>query len=385
MYHHLIEHTYNVLNGSDIRNVVIEQGGTYSSKTVSTLQVIATVCLQRKETHATVTSHDLPALKSGAWKDFMLLIAPHLEGIIASINKSEHTIYFRNGSVMEFKSFKDEQDAKQGKRHILFVDEADGVPKEVVDMLRVKTELITFIAYNPTSRFWAHDMRGQTDVRFMLSTYKNNQFTPASQIRLFEERKVSMPNWYRVYGEGKTGKIEGAIFNVGEKPLPAYAKLLGYGLDYGYSKVGDPTALVAVWKADGEIWIVEHLYDYNQNEENIHEALINAGVKRGDVIVADTSEGRLNDQLRKRGWNMKDAWKADGSIKYGILLLHGQPLNTLVTCKNVIQEAENYIYNPRTGKPKDEHNHIWDATRYIFTYYTSNGTPQKSKRRAVAQ
>jgi phage terminase large subunit len=49
----------------------------------------------------------------------------HLKGY----NKSDRIYEYRNGSLMEFTSYDDFQDAKSGKQDFLFINEANGIDK----------------------------------------------------------------------------------------------------------------------------------------------------------------------------------------------------------------------------------------------------------------
>ena len=103
----------------------VNQGGTSSGKTYAILQVI--LCrLIDKPRIATIVGQDIPNLKKGALRDLQQRILntyPWIHEFIEGYNKSERIYRFKNGSILEFTSFKDAQDAKNGKRDILFVNE----------------------------------------------------------------------------------------------------------------------------------------------------------------------------------------------------------------------------------------------------------------------
>ena len=105
--------------------VVINQGGTSSGKTYALLQVIFLKLIEKKRI-ATIVGQDIPNLKKGAMRDFeerILSNIPFFNDFIEYHNKTDRVWRLKNGSVIEFQSYKDFQDAKNGKRDILFVNE----------------------------------------------------------------------------------------------------------------------------------------------------------------------------------------------------------------------------------------------------------------------
>lgn len=73
---------------------------------------------------ATVIGQDLPNLKKGAIRDLIdriLVNNSWMNNFVTRFNLSSSTLFFKNGSKLEFTSFKDFQDAKSGKRNIAFL------------------------------------------------------------------------------------------------------------------------------------------------------------------------------------------------------------------------------------------------------------------------
>ena len=140
------------------KSIVINQGGTSSGKTYSLLQVLACKAAEQPNQVITIVGQDIPNLKSGAIRDFeSILNNPFFRSMIKSINITNREYRLHNGSLIEFKSFDNEQDAKSGKRDYLFMNEANGIPYSVYDQLQIRTTKQVFIDYNPTFAFWVHD------------------------------------------------------------------------------------------------------------------------------------------------------------------------------------------------------------------------------------
>ena len=166
-------------NYNSVKPICVNQGGTSSGKTYSILQLLIIYCLSDGNIVVTVVGQDVPNLKSGAIRDIENILneTPAFSQYLESINRTDKIYKFVNGSIIEFKSYENEQDAKSGKRQYLFVNEANGIPFSVYDQLQIRTEKQIFIDYNPTFSFWVHDeLIGREDVDLFISNYKNNPF-----------------------------------------------------------------------------------------------------------------------------------------------------------------------------------------------------------------
>lgn len=354
--------------------VKVLQGGTSSGKTYSTLQYLFWRACQNKEV-ITVAGQDLPNLKVGAMRDAANIVAssPALQSLIKSFNKSDSIYHFNNGSVLEFKAYKDKIDAQSGKRTRLFVNEANGVIWDVFDQLSIRASHETIIDYNPSARFWSHDrLIGKDYVQLFISNYTHNPFLLKSVVENIERNKPKegetdevLLNWWNVYGLGKTGVVSGQIIKrvYDANEFPEGCAKVGYGLDFGFSN--DPTALIKCGLYEGEIYAMEVIYETGLLGTDIDRLLIEAGIGKREPIFADVGGGgdRLIAELSRKGWNIKAATKGAGSIAYGIDLINRYRLNVVRGSRNLKRETERYIYKSN-GNPIDNFNHAIDAIRY---------------------
>ncbi|MGB3802288.1 MAG: hypothetical protein WA952_20870 [Lewinella sp.] len=79
----------------------------------------------------TIAGQDIPNLHKGSYRDFEARIVSSsmvLQDNLAKHNRSTLRFEFANGSIMEFVSYGDKQDAKNGKRDIAFFNEGNGIP-----------------------------------------------------------------------------------------------------------------------------------------------------------------------------------------------------------------------------------------------------------------
>lgn len=364
--------------------VVINQGGTSSGKTFSILQVILLRCLKKKRI-ATVVGQDIPNLKKGAIRDFeRILDSCGLYSVIADHNKTDRIYTLQNGSIIEFSSYQDEQDAKSGKRDILFVNEANGIPYGVYNQLAMRTAEQIFIDYNPTTTFWAHEeLMGHPDTVVFYSNFTHNPFVTQDIVDHVRGYRSRDPESWRVYGLGKTGNIKGLVFrNVSFVPdFPKDAKRVCYGLDFGFTN--DPTALVQVGELHGELYGRQLIYRLGMTNQDISSELSRLGISKGVEIYADSAEPKSIAEIKSDGWNIKPATKGRDSVKHGITLLKQYRLNITADSTEWKKEQSNYKWKEKDGismnEPVDSWNHCWDACRYAVSMKWGNIAQQLPK------
>lgn len=370
----------------DKYKVIVNQGGTYSTKTYSILQVLfktAFQCKRFKHKIITVVGQDIPNLKVGALRDAQNIVGSSdlLKAAIKSYNKSDRFYEFHNGFIIEFKSYDDWQDAKSGKRDYLFINEVNGVPMKVYEQLALRTEFNVFLDYNPDAEFWVHQqVIGKDGVVQIISDHRHNTFLSEDQHNRIES--IDDPELWKVYARGMTGKLEGVIFRYAVKELPKdsngviTAKKIGTGLDFGFTN--DPTACIDVWEAGGELYLDELFYErgltnvpvQGVSHPNINDKLIESGISKYDDIVADSAEQKSIRELEQMGWFIKPAIKGPDSVKQGIDIMKRYKLNVTPSSSNLKKEFNSYKWKQDKGGilmnvPVDFMNHGIDAVRYV--------------------
>jgi phage terminase large subunit len=353
--------------------IVVNQGGTSSGKTYSLLQVLFCKAAEERNLVITVAGQDMPNLKVGAIRDFDTILdsSPFFSSLIASINKSDRIYTFRNGSKIEFKSYEDAQDAKNGKRDYLFLNEANGISYAIFEELQVRTTKQVFLDYNPTAPFWVHEkLLGREDVQLFISTFEHNPFLNENIRRKILSYKDTDPERWRVYGRGLTGKTEGVIFKnvhwVSE--FPKHIQKFCYGMDFGFTN--DPTTIVKCGVSDGELYAERLMYKYNMTTTLLHQEMKALKISPKIDIFADCADPKTIKELNILGWQIRGAGKGKGSIMHGINKLLSYPKINIVTCEFWKAEQISYIWgvDRKTGKPTneptDDFNHLWDSLRY---------------------
>ena len=364
-------------------DLVVHQGGSSSGKTYGILQYLFSVGASNPNEIITVVGQDIPNLKVGAYRDAQNILDDSealRDWYPAELhNKSNRSFRCVNGSLVEFNSYSDEQDAKSGKRQRLFVNEANGVPYEVFEQLRMRTTKQVIIDFNPSAEFWAH--KKLQEAHWVITSFRDNAFiSPAVRERILSyeptkeniERGTADKYRWDVYGLGKVGRLEGLVLPNWERgKFPDDYKWRIYGLDFGYTN--DPTALVEIRLYRGNLHVKEHLYRSGLTNQDISREMERIGIDRNELIIADSAEPKSIEEINRMGWHIRGAIKGKDSINQGIDILKRYKL--IVEGENIAKELNSYIWaKDRNGnllnKPIDSFNHCIDAMRYAVSYKT---------------
>jgi phage terminase large subunit len=358
-------------NKNESEDVIVNQGGSSSGKTYSILQVLFTKAIEECNV-ITIAGQDIPNLKAGALRDALDIYnnSPILQQFVVSYNITDRIFKFDNGSIMEFKSFKNSQDAKSGKRDYLFINEANGIPYDVYFELEIRTKKQTYIDYNPNCEFWVHEkVIGQPRTKLFISDHRHNPFVQQKIRDKLEALKELDLELFKVYGRGLTGKIEGLIFrnyNVVNE-IPKDATLIANGGDFGFTN--DPTAMLEVYKQNGELWINELIYETGLTNPMIADKIKGIN-KQGEETIFDSAEPKSIQELTNQGIRVFPAKKGADSIKTSIDVLKRYKLNVTITSVNLRKELNSYKWavdkdGKSTNEPVDYNNHLIDALRYV--------------------
>ena len=148
-------------------------------------------------------------------------------------------------------------------------------------------------------------------------------------------------NYWRVYGLGERGQSRSLVYNFKTtKDIPATAKLLGRGLDFGFSN--DSTAVVETYVEGNNMYVRELLYRTGMTNQDIARELERIGLDRRDEIWADSAEPKSIEEIYRMGWNIKKTFK--GAINIGIDMVRRHNLYVTEDSVNTIKELRNYKY-----------------------------------------
>lgn len=374
--------------------IIANKGGTRSGKTYAVMQLLLVIATTLKRS-ISVVSESLPHLKRGALKDFREILDKEglIEGRGYNENKTDNTFTFPNGSVVEFFSVDNWGKVKGSRRDILFINECNRINYETYRQLAVRTTETIFLDWNPDNEFWYEEniahREGTAEIH---STYLDNPYLDTAQIAEIESNRHN-EQWWRVYGLGLTGHIEGTIYRpfiqIDELPEAKSRMQHYYGLDFGYSN--DPTALIDIYidQAAKKIYCDEIIYESGMLNSDIARRMEEAGISRTTEIFADAAEPKSIDEIGYKlyGYNVKSAYKQNLLSQIQFL----QQYDIYVTSRslNLIKESRMYRWKEdkegrSVNEPIDVFNHALDALRYgVFSPLRVNalGTPRSRKYR----
>jgi phage terminase large subunit len=354
------------------------QGGSSASKTYSILAVEIDHCTKNPYTETSVVAESIPHLKRGAMRDFMKIMTVTGRFNAARWNATDFRYKFANGSYIEFFSADDDSKLRGARRDRLYMNEANNLSFHAYTELAARTKQSVILDWNPVNEFWFHsELMHDEDVDFLILTYKDNEACPKSARDFIEKARVKAEtseywaNWYKVYGLGQVGTLQGAIyedFEVVEGIDVSRAKFVALGLDWGFSN--DPTALVAIYRQGDCLLIQELLYSTGLTNQDIADKLRSLGITRAWEIVADSAEPKSIEEIYRLGFNIKPAEKGPDSVRNGIDILKRFKLQITKDSTNLIKELRSYTWatdkeGKNTGVPIDSFNHACDAMRYV--------------------
>lgn len=361
--------TYRDIESS--RRICILQGGTRSGKSYSALQWLLVRALSEPNIVISVVRKSFPSMRVSIMRDFT--------GILKDLNiwsdeqwsATEHIYTFENGSMIEFMSIDSSEKRKGSARDYLFVDEANELSREDWFQLFIRTRKKSIIAYNPsfgTNNYIFTEIQTHPEADLYISTFRDNPYLEKQLIEEIERLKDINPEYYKIYGMGLPGNNVGTIFSINIiDEVPEDAEFVAFGMDFGFSI--DPTALVAIWKRDKDLYIEELIYQKGMVTSDIANRLRELEVGR-EEIWADSAEGRLIEELYRSGFNIKPVKKGKDSIRMGIDLMMQYRLNVKKSSVNVVKEFGEYVWMvDKNGNfenvPVDYSNHSIDAIRYV--------------------
>jgi phage terminase large subunit len=353
------------------KRIKIIQGGTSAGKTFGILPILIDKAARQSGLEISVVAETIPHLRRGALKDFLKIMKWTGRYIDTNYNKSLLRYEFANGSVIEFFSADDSSKLRGARRDVLYINECNNVTFESYNELAIRTKKEVYLDFNPANEFWVHkELKDEPDADFIILTYKDNEALDNSIVQQIEKNRLKAEtsaywaNWWRVYGLGEVGMLEGVIFSNWKTidTIPDEAKLVGIGLDFGYTN--DPTAMIEVYSWNGQRIVNELVYQTGMLNSDIAKKL-----PKHVPIYADSSEPKSIDEIRRYGITIKGVTKGKDSINYGIDVMQRQEYLVTSQSINLIKELRSYCWDTdktgtRLNKPAGGQDHGIDALRY---------------------
>lgn len=356
-------------------------GGSSAGKTFSIIPILIDKACKSPNLEISIISESIPHLKKGCIKDFIKIMKATGRWFDERYNATDRKYVFANGSFIEFFS----PEAVLGaRRNILYINECINIKYEDYHQLAIRTSNDIYLDFNPAEQFWVHtEVLKEPDAELLTLTYLDNEARPdnvdyefaIARTKAEEEKKAGLPptsywqNWCTVYIDGGLGSLQGTIFRYSLcDDIPKDAKLISYGLDFGFSN--DPAAVIAVYLFNKELFIKEVFYKTGQTNSDLCTALKGL-IPIHSEIVADSAEPKSIEDMRRFGFsNIQSAQKGADSIRNSIDVIQRYSINITKDSTNLLKEFRMYRWQVNksgesTGEPIDAYNHLIDGLRYV--------------------
>ena len=360
------------------KRIILLPGGSRSTKTMTCIQTILKMGMETNNERISIFRSERTTIESTVWNDLRgylketgLWVDEH-----ANLTKLQ---YQWNHNSLEFLGMDDTQKLHGRKQHHAWFNEAMELKWEDWNQILQRTTGYIFADWNPTNdkHFLYTKVMKRDDVAVIHSTMLDNPFledTVIQQIRSYEPTEeniakgtASAYDW-DVYGLGKPAKREGLVYTkvkVGEF-VDKYPTV--HYMDHGFHPNPMACGKISVDFKRKRIYIKEHFTGVEMGDDDIVRAL-NRTVPKGSVIIADTSDPRMNRMLREEGWEVLNAEKGPHSVISGIKAMFPYTFIIDPDSDNVLSDFNNYIWhNKKLDFPKKENDHHPDGVRYGFTY-----------------
>ena len=353
------------------KRIKIIQGGTSAGKTFGILPILIDKATKQSGLEISIIAESIPHLRRGALRDFLKIMKWTNRYFDERFNKSHLKYQFANGSFIEFFSADDSSKLRGARRDILYINECNNVNFEAYNELAIRTKREVFLDFNPANEFWVHtELKDESDADFIILTYKDNEGLDEGIVQQIEKNRLKAAtssywaNWWKVYGLGELGQLQGAVFTnykIIDK-IPQDARLIGIGLDFGYTN--DPSAIIEVYKHNETRILNEVKYQTGMLNSDIAKVL-----PKSIPVYADSAEPKSIADIQRYGITIKGVTKGRDSVNYGIDVMQAQSYLVTSSSTNLIKELRSYCWDvdkagKRLNKPIDNFNHALDAVRY---------------------
>jgi phage terminase large subunit len=360
----------------------VQEGGAGAGKTISDLLWLIDRCIAVPNLKVFIVSGHLAKMRESVVYDFVRVLKMTGNFYEQFWTGGEHgrpKYRFPNGSFVSFFGVQDGMGA--GRRvDYIYINEANLITYKQFRDIEFRAKKI-LIDYNPVRKFWVHQhlmAEGKSNYSFLRLTFNDNECAVLSEVaKLYEAKRLGeagdLSEWNRwvTLGLGLPGLPEGVVFPSIKQVevIPDGAKLLGYGIDFGFSDAitADPTTVVEVSLRGKEMYCRELLYKRGVGMDDLAEFLKTNCPNRDGFMVGDGGGGGALavSELRRRGVPIIPAVKGPESIGLGIKLMKEYEMYLTEDSINILNEQSMYCYHEITNKPIDKHNHGFDAWRYV--------------------
>lgn len=347
--------------------IICNEGGSRSSKSYSTVQLLVGVALSKPRTRISFVSHSLPHIKRGIYRDFRIIMDDMKQWDDQRFSYTDFVYTFQNESYIELFGLEDESKARGPGRDILFINEANLLTKPLFDQLAMRTTGQIFLDWNPADfTSWVYAIADDPKNKRIHSTYLNNLSNLSeSQVRYIESYKDLPDDFlWKVYGLGERGAAKELIYTKWQYCEQPGKGDVFFGLDFGFNH---PAVLTKVEHYEGCNYVHECFYKSNMTPAELI-AEIKQHVKPGQPIYADAAEPKSIEDISRAGLNIhpanKDVWN-------GIITVKQYPLYITPQSKNAAKELSSYKWKKDKNdnvieEPVKSNDDFCDSMRYAI-------------------
>jgi phage terminase large subunit len=227
------------------------------------------------------------------------------------------------------------------------------------------------------------------DVEFITSYHQDNPYLAEAVHTRYESYKWLKPAYYWQLIRGYSPEVVMGRIYAGWREIPAVpheARLLGYGLDFGFDP--DPAAIIAVYYHNGGYILDEKLYAKRLTNGNLATSI---KLLPSAPIVGDSAEPKSIAELATLSVIVMPCTKGADSVDFGIKHVQALRISYTATSKNLKDEYESYAWKRnKNSVEEDDHlgmedpkcpNHLMSATRYFLTeMIKANADPEAEAR-----
>lgn len=343
------------------KRIRVVAGGTSAGKTISILQILIDYAQTGNGELISVVSESFPHLRRGAMRDFLNIMNEQGYFKDELWSKTDYTYTFETGSKIEFFSADQPGKVRGPRRDVLFVNEANNIPYEAFDQLRIRTKSIIWLDYNPTSEYWYYtEIAPNYDHDFITLTYQDNEALDPSIVQDIESHRINK-NWWQVYGLGQLGDNDEKIFKNWAiiDDVPHEARLEVGGGDFGYAR--DKTAFCDIYYYNGGYVIDEIVSRVGLLDTDLGNILLNRP-NPNLLYIGDSADKQKLVILRSMGVNIigvdKRGATGDTFTRSAIGFVQDQKISITKRSINYIESFRNFMWQTdRDGNiiPKYDH------------------------------
>ena len=354
------------------KRYIFLRGSSRSSKSYTALQHLIVTALSQPNSLITIARETQVSIKNTILVDFKDILTKLEIWEDSNYNKVEMVYRFPNKSIVRFIGLDDTTGKLRGlKSQYIMVDEVNTVSMESFIQLDIRCEKYIIAAYNPQidERWWGLEYEGKENGIMIHSTWKGNPFLDERIIKSIQELKELDPDLYEIYSEGRVVPPREKIFVNYDKysDEPRYKERY-IGLDWGFAT--DPCAVVEVLMDGKDVYCKELLYQAGTTNDDLIFILQELGIDRETIIIADSSEPKSIQDLRRGGFNIRGVKKGQGSVLYGISKMKQHKIHIHEDSLNLYREfSELKFKKDRSGRVTNTpigDDHLIDCVRYII-------------------